>query len=116
VEVKALDNATSLEWSEAREVLDFRQLFEAVPGLYLVRNPDLAILAGSDAYLRAQSQNDGKGQHFGAGSSFRCPDAPNPAGVAATVCRTSCARRFARCKVPSRCPMVFWMSSQKCHW
>jgi PAS domain S-box-containing protein len=32
---------------------DFRTLFEAAPGLYLVLTPDLRIVAASDAYLRA---------------------------------------------------------------
>jgi two-component system, LuxR family, sensor kinase FixL len=32
---------------------DFRAVFEAVPGLYLVLAPDLTIVAASDAYLRA---------------------------------------------------------------
>jgi len=32
---------------------DFRRLFEASAGLYLVLNPDLTIAAASDAYLRA---------------------------------------------------------------
>jgi two-component system, LuxR family, sensor kinase FixL len=32
---------------------DFRVLFQAVPGLYLVLAPDLTIVAASDAYLRA---------------------------------------------------------------
>ncbi len=32
---------------------DFRRLFEAAPGLYLVLAPDLTILAASDAYLAA---------------------------------------------------------------
>jgi signal transduction histidine kinase len=32
---------------------DFRALFEAAPGLYLVLSPDLRIVAVSDAYLRA---------------------------------------------------------------
>jgi signal transduction histidine kinase len=32
---------------------DFRALFEAAPGLYLVLTPDLTIVAVSDAYLRA---------------------------------------------------------------
>jgi PAS domain-containing protein len=34
-------------------VPDFRALFQAVPGLYLVLAPDLTIVAASDAYLRA---------------------------------------------------------------
>lgn len=33
--------------------LDFRALFEAVPGLYLVLTPDLTIIAASEAYLQA---------------------------------------------------------------
>src|ERR1700729_3386471 len=33
--------------------LDFRVLFEAAPGLYLVLTPDLKIAAVSDGYLRA---------------------------------------------------------------
>lgn len=33
--------------------LDFRVLFEAVPGLYLVLSPDFTIVAASDAYLTA---------------------------------------------------------------
>src|SRR5256885_331630 len=32
---------------------DFRALFEAAPGLYLVLTPNLFIVAVSDAYLRA---------------------------------------------------------------
>ncbi len=32
---------------------DFRQLFESVPGLYLVLSPDLTIVAVSNAYLQA---------------------------------------------------------------
>ena len=32
---------------------DFKALFEAAPGLYLVLNPDLSIVAVSEAYLRA---------------------------------------------------------------
>jgi signal transduction histidine kinase/DNA-binding NarL/FixJ family response regulator len=33
--------------------IDFKSLFESVPGLYLVLDPDLTIVAVSDAYLRA---------------------------------------------------------------
>src|SRR5919198_5806350 len=32
---------------------DFRALFEAAPGLYLVLDPDLRIVAASDSYLEA---------------------------------------------------------------
>ena len=37
--------------SLARDHPDFRALFEAAPGLYLVLDPDLRIVAASDAYL-----------------------------------------------------------------
>jgi len=33
--------------------LDYRQLFETVPGLYLILSPDLSIIAVNDAYTRA---------------------------------------------------------------
>src|SRR5687767_7603529 len=36
-----------------RDSLDFRVLFESVPGLYLVLQPDLRIVAASDTYLAA---------------------------------------------------------------
>src|SRR5438105_2005232 len=32
---------------------DFRRLFEAAPGLYLILKPDTTIAGASDAYLRA---------------------------------------------------------------
>ena len=32
---------------------DFRAMFEAAPGLYLVLDPELRIVAASDAYLDA---------------------------------------------------------------
>jgi signal transduction histidine kinase/DNA-binding response OmpR family regulator len=37
----------------ASDDTDFRLLFESAPGLFLVLNPDLTIIAVSDAYLRA---------------------------------------------------------------
>jgi signal transduction histidine kinase len=39
--------------------LDYKLLFESVPGLYLVLTPDLTIVAASDAYLKAtKTQRD----------------------------------------------------------
>lgn len=38
---------------QAPEPLDFRHLFESTPGLYLVLEPDLKIVAVSEAYLKA---------------------------------------------------------------
>jgi len=34
-------------------VVDFKSLFETLPGLYLILNPDFTIVAVSDAYLKA---------------------------------------------------------------
>jgi hypothetical protein len=39
--------------ADAHREIDFRALFEAVPGLYLVLRPDFTIVAVSDAYLAA---------------------------------------------------------------
>jgi signal transduction histidine kinase/CheY-like chemotaxis protein len=36
-----------------RDTLDFRSIFESSPGCYLILDPDLQIVAVSDAYLRA---------------------------------------------------------------
>ena len=48
-----MENNHTEPHSEPVRALDFRQLFEAVPGLYLVLARDLTIVAASDAYLRA---------------------------------------------------------------
>ncbi len=42
-----------LQVSLARDLPDFRALFEGAPGLYLVLDPELRIVAASDAYLEA---------------------------------------------------------------
>jgi PAS domain S-box-containing protein len=64
-------------------VPDFRALFEAVPGLYLVllpNSPDFTIVAVSDAYLRATMTR--RKEILGRGLFEVFPD--NPADVAAT--------------------------------
>jgi hypothetical protein len=38
---------------EARTQVDFGALFEGAPGLYLVLDPELRIVAATDAYLQA---------------------------------------------------------------
>src|SRR5262249_32597951 len=58
---------------------DFRVLFQAVPGLYLVLTPDLTIAAASDAYLRATLT---KGQDIVGRDLFEVfPDNPNDPGA-----------------------------------
>jgi formate hydrogenlyase transcriptional activator len=62
---------------------DFRSLFESVPGLYLVLTPDLAIVAVSDAYLRATMTK--REDILGRGIFEIFPD--NPDDLAATGVR-----------------------------
>ncbi|MBV8748769.1 MAG: response regulator, partial [Candidatus Eremiobacteraeota bacterium] len=59
--------------------LDFRRLFEAVPGLYLVLTPDLTIAAVSDSYLRATKTK--RDQIVGRGVFEAFPDNPDDAGA-----------------------------------
>jgi signal transduction histidine kinase/CheY-like chemotaxis protein len=54
---------------------DFRALFEAAPGLYLVLDPELRIVAASDAYLRATMTR--RDQIFGRGIFDVFPDNPD---------------------------------------
>lgn len=54
---------------------DFRMLFEAVPGLYLVLSPDLRIVAVSEAYLRATMTS--RESILGRGIFEVFPDNPN---------------------------------------
>ncbi len=54
---------------------DFRKLFESAPGLYLVLQPDLSIVAVSDAYLRATMTE--REQILGRGIFDAFPDNPD---------------------------------------
>ena len=54
---------------------DFQRLFEAMPGSYLVLDPDLRILAVSDAYVRATMTQ--RGQIVGKGIFEVFPDNPD---------------------------------------
>src|SRR5438067_1623708 len=58
---------------------DFRILFESAPGLYLVLAPDLAIVAVSDAYLRATMTR--REQILGRGIFDVFPDNPDDPGA-----------------------------------
>ncbi len=61
---------------------DFRALFEAVPGLYLVLDPGLRVVAVSDAYLRATMTERGAILGRDLFEVFPDnPDDPDPAGV-----------------------------------
>src|SRR5947207_2258670 len=58
---------------------DFRALFEAAPGLYLVLTPDFRIVAASDAYLRATMTR--REDIVGRGIFDVFPDNPNDPGA-----------------------------------
>ncbi len=57
--------------------LQFRALFESLPGLYLVLTPDLRIVAASDAYLQATMTK--REEILGRGLFEVFPDNPNDA-------------------------------------
>ncbi len=66
----------------ASEIPDFRTLFESAPGLYLVLNPDLTIIAVSDNYLRATMTERVKILNRNLFEVFPDnPDDPNATGV-----------------------------------
>jgi signal transduction histidine kinase/DNA-binding NarL/FixJ family response regulator len=58
---------------------DFRQIFEATPGLYLVLDPEFTIIAVSDAYTRATMTE--RGSIVGQGIFTIFPDNPDDAGA-----------------------------------
>ncbi len=59
--------------------LQFRALFESLPGLYLVLTPDLKIVAVSDAYLKATMTR--REEILGRGLFDVFPDNPDDAGA-----------------------------------
>ena len=65
--------------SLARDVPDFRALFEGAPGLYLVLDPDLRIVAASDAYLEATMTE--RDEIIGRGIFDVFPDNPEDPGA-----------------------------------
>ena len=70
---------------------DFRAIFEALPGSFLVLSPDLVILAATAAYLRA-SRATGEGL-IGRPILEVFPDRPDPGGLA--ILRASLDRVLA---------------------
>ena len=78
--------------------LDFRVLFEAAPGLYLVLTPDLKIAAVSDGYLRATKTQ--RQAILGRGIFEVFPDNPDDP-TATGVCNLSASlNRVLRDKAP----------------
>ena len=74
---------------------DFQALFESAPGLYLVLNPDLTIVAASDAYLRATMTR--RDDILGRGLFEVFPDNPDdPAATGVRNLRASLGRVLKR--------------------
>jgi PAS domain S-box-containing protein len=75
--------ATARDITDRRRVeqihLQFRALFESLPGLYLVLKPDLTIVAVSDAYLKATLTE--RAAILGQGLFTIFPDNPAEAGA-----------------------------------
>src|SRR5215469_4163693 len=73
----------SMAQSRSSSDLDFRALFEAAPGCFLVLDPDLTIVAVSDAYLRdtMTSRDMLVGKHIFEAFPDN-PDDPEATGVA----------------------------------
>jgi PAS domain-containing protein len=88
-------------------VPDFRVLFESVPGLYLVLDPSLRIVAASDAYLRATLTRreeilgrDVGGAACGIAAGIRAVlDGTRPAFEAEYPCHTADAERWFAIRV-----------------
>ncbi|HLZ12884.1 MAG TPA: response regulator [Candidatus Acidoferrum sp.] len=77
---------------------DFRLIFQAAPGLYLVLDPELKIVAVSDAYLRATMTK--RDDILGRGIFDAFPDNPDdPSATGVRNLRTS-LERVLREKVP----------------
>ncbi|MBI4953434.1 MAG: response regulator [Myxococcales bacterium] len=78
----------------ARPEPDFRALFEAAPGAYLVLSPELRIVAVTDAYLRATMTD--RERLLGRGLFEIFPDNPDdPAATGVSNLRASLARVLA---------------------
>jgi signal transduction histidine kinase len=78
-------------WNMSVTRPDFKALFESAPGLYLVLDPDLMIVAVSEAYLNATMTK--RAEILGRGLFEVFPDNPNdPEATGVTNLRTSLDR------------------------
>ena len=78
--------------------LDFRSLFQSAPGLYLVLDPDLVIVAASDAYLRATMTR--REEIVGRGLFEVFPDNPDDAEASGEGNLRASLDRVRRNRVP----------------
>ena len=78
--------------------LQFRALFESLPGLYLVLTPDLKIVAVSDAYLKATMTK--RGEILGRGLFEVFPDNPDDPGASGVANLRASLNRVLQDAVP----------------
>jgi formate hydrogenlyase transcriptional activator len=83
--------------------LDFRLLFDSVPGLYLVLAPDLTIVAANDAYLRATMTR--REEIVGKNIFDAFPDNPNDAEATGVRNLRASLDRVLRDKRPDAMPI-----------
>jgi signal transduction histidine kinase len=83
---------------QQRPPIDFRRLFEAAPGLYLVLDPDLTIIAVSEAYLRATMTV--REEILGRGIFEVFPDNPDDAAATGVGNLRASLERARRERVP----------------
>jgi signal transduction histidine kinase len=83
---------------EARAQVDFRALFEAAPGLYLVLDPELRIVAASEAYLEATMTR--RDEIMGRGMFDVFPDNPEDPEATGVSNLSASLQRVSREKVP----------------
>ncbi len=83
--------------------VDWRTLFEAAPGLYLVLTPDLVIAAASDAYLAATKTE--RSQIVGAHVFDVFPDNPDDATASGVANLRASFERVLAHKTPDRMPV-----------
>ena len=78
--------------------LDFRTLFEALPGLYLVLDPELRIVAASDAFLAATMTK--RDQIVGRGIFDVFPDNPDDPKASGVSKLGASLNRVRRQRIP----------------
>lgn len=86
-----------MPWKSANQV-DFKQIFESSPGLYLVLNPKFDIVAVSDAYLKATLTQ--RANIIGKNLFEVFPDNPNDSTATGTTNLRSSLENVLRTKAP----------------
>ena len=98
-----MQNGTGTSGAASVPPLDFRRLFEAAPGLYLVLTPELTIVASSDAYLRATMTE--REAILGRGLFDVFPDNPDDPNATGVLNLRTSLERVRRTRAPDSMPI-----------